>query len=65
MMPALGPWTFYGGSFIWAESGGKASVAEACCPRMRPAVTGSCKEGCCDDYQCASCGREWRYEYPD
>lgn len=27
--------------------------------------TGTCFDGCCDDYKCPACGAEWRYENPD
>jgi hypothetical protein len=26
---------------------------------------GSCRDGCCDDYRCKSCGTTWRVELPD
>jgi hypothetical protein len=59
------PWEQYGGSFIWAGNNGRASLPGKCCDDMKPGVTGECRDGCCEDYQCASCGKEWRYEYPD
>lgn len=63
----LWPWEEYGGSgsFVWAGSGGRASLPSRCCENMKPGKTGDCGRGCCDDFQCKSCGKEWRYEYPD
>lgn len=26
---------------------------------------GGCDEGCCDDYKCNDCGKEFRVEWPD
>jgi len=59
------PWQKYGGSFVWQDSGGRASLPGRCCDKMDPEQTGTCSHGCCDDYRCRSCGKRWRYEYPD
>jgi len=58
------PWVKYGGSFVW-QGQSRVSLPSRCCEEMRPKLVGECGRGCCDDYRCESCGRRWRYEYPD
>lgn len=62
---ATWPWLQYGGSFIWENNNGRASLPGRCCENMDPELIGGCREGCCDDFRCKSCGKKWRYEYPD
>ncbi len=61
------PWERYGGSFVWRDSDTQVHVTlpTPCCDRMDAERIGDCGRGCCDDYRCRSCGRTWRYEYPD
>ena len=59
------PWDEYGGSFIWANNDGRASLPGRCCNKMQPVQDGECRDGCCEDYHCAACGKVWRYEFPD
>lgn len=59
------PWEQYGGSFVWQGSGGRASLPTPCCETPQPKHVGDCGQGCCDDYECISCGKRWRYEWPD
>jgi len=59
------PWDTYGGSFVWADAGGRSSTPGRCCKNFRPVLDGDCSGGCCEDYHCAACGKVWRYEYPD
>lgn len=37
------------------------------CPKCsaKAQCVGGCSEGCCSDYECPSCSRRWRIEYPD
>jgi hypothetical protein len=62
------PWEQYGGSFVWEDARqvhGRVTLPRRCCKDMDPEKTGDCGQGCCDDFHCKSCGRRWRYEYPD
>jgi len=59
------PWEKDGGSFVWEDNNGRASLPGRCCADMKPKLVGGCREGCCDDFECESCGKKWRYEYPD
>jgi len=66
------PWESYGsrGSFVWQDErypGGWVTLPHRCCPDMKPKLIGDCGRGCgcCDDFECESCGKKWRYEYPD
>jgi hypothetical protein len=59
------PWDKYGGSFIWSGGDGRASLPGRCCKQMQPVRDGECRDGCCEDYHCAACGKVWRYEFPD
>lgn len=35
-----------------------------CCHQLME-QDGGCREGCCDDYKCAVCGKRLRVEWPD
>lgn len=59
------PWEQYGGSFVWKHAEGLAAMPMRCCPNMQPKLVGDCGRGCCEDFLCESCGKKWRYEYPD
>jgi hypothetical protein len=62
------PWEKYGGSLVWRDErypGGRVTLPRRCCPNTKPKLVGDCGEGCCEDFECESCGKKWRYEYPD
>jgi hypothetical protein len=68
MSDTIWPWQQYGGSFVWPDErqvNGRVTLPRRCCADSQPELTGDCGKGCCEDYRCKSCGRTWRYEYPD
>lgn len=46
-------------------TGADGSVSAPKCCGAPMLDNGGCSDGCCDDFQCATCGRKIRIAWPD